>query len=147
MSRISVKAVLVGSVVDVVMSFLLAIPFVIYGMVKFRPTHTSSGHAATNLAIAMHADVPLYVSQLLVGLACSVFGGYVAARLAKNNELLNAGLSSFLCVLIGIYAISSGKGLGAQWMQIIMLIASPVCAVGGGLLRGLQRSSRHVASV
>jgi hypothetical protein len=145
MSRISVKAILVGGGVDVVTSFLLGIPFVIYGMAKFRPTRTSSGQVPTNLAIAMHADVPLYTSQILVGLACSVLGGYIAARLAKNNELLNAGLSSFLCVSIGIYAISSGKDLDAQWVQILVLIAGPVCAVGGGLLRCLQRPSRHAA--
>jgi hypothetical protein len=43
-----------------------------------------------------HATPWLYGAQLLVGLACSVLGGYVAAWLAKHDELLNRTLSAFL---------------------------------------------------
>jgi hypothetical protein len=90
----------------------------------------------------IHGNVPLYVGQLLVGLACSVLGGYVAAWLAKHDELLNGGLSCFLCVALGIYTMASGKDSNALWVQILMLLASPALALFGGDLMRRQRQRR-----
>ena len=84
---------------------------------------------------------------LLVGLACSVLGGYVAAWLAKHDELLNGGLSSFLCVGLGIYTMASGKDSDAMWVQILMLIASPILALIGGILMRLQRRKSTMHSL
>jgi len=39
----------------------------------------------------------------------SVLGGYVSARIAKHDELLNGALSSILCVGGGTYAVISGS--------------------------------------
>jgi uncharacterized membrane protein YfcA len=101
--------VLVGGLVDVAASVLLGLPFAIYATTKVDLYHTPNAQSSTALTAAVRGNVPLYVAQLLVGLACSVLGGYVAAWLAKHDELLNGGLSSFLCVALGIYTMTSGK--------------------------------------
>lgn len=140
MRKLSVKGVLIGGVVDVVASVLLSLPFALCATLKVDLSHTPSSRASGVVAAAIHGNVPLYVAQLLVGLACSVLGGYVAAWLAKHDELLNGALSSVLCVGLGIYTISSGKASNPHWLQMLLLVASPVLALLGG---GLMRWRRH----
>src|SRR5882724_12777417 len=115
MHKISLKGVLIGGVVDVTSSSLLGIPFAIYALSKIDLAHTPKDQLGSAIAAVSHATPWLYGMELLVGLACSVLGGYVAAWLAKHGEMLNGTLSSFLCVAIGIYSITSGKNSHAHW--------------------------------
>jgi hypothetical protein len=145
MSRISIKGVLIGGVVDIVSSFVLGFPFAIYAIIKLHVSHMQSDRAATSVTAAIHGNLPLYIGQLLVGLACSVLGGYVAAWLAKHDELLNGALSSFLCVALGIYTMVSGKDSNALWVQVLLLVASPTFALVGGEMMRRQRLYRSLS--
>ena len=144
MSKVSVKGVLIGGIVDIVTSVVLGLPFALYAMLKVDLSHTPNAQASAAVTAAIHANVPLYVAQLLVGLVCSVLGGYVAAWLAKHDELLNGGLSSVLCVAGGIYVLATGKDSNPHWLQALLLVASPLLAIlGGDLMRRLRlRRSR-----
>jgi hypothetical protein len=145
--RVSIKAVLIGGLVDIVTSVVLDIPIAVYGTIKIDMSQLPKNGAARAMATAIHATAPLYVAQLLVGLACSVLGGYVAAWLAKRNELLNGMLSSFLCVALGIFTLASGKGPDSLWVQILLLVASPAMALlGGALMRKWRQMYPRLAS-
>ena len=146
MSKVSVKGVLIGAGVDVVASVVLGLPIAFNAMLRVDLSHMPNAQASAAMAAAIHANVPLYVAQLLVGLACSVLGGYMAAWLAKHDELLNGGLSSFLCVALGIYTMASGKDSNALWVQVLMLLASPALALIGGDLMRRQRQRRIQAT-
>lgn len=137
--KISVTGVLIGGIADIVSSSLLGIPFAIYAMSKIDLVQTPKDQLGPAIAAVSHATPWLYGAELLVGLACSVLGGYLAARLAKHDELLNGALSSFLCVAIGIYSIASGKDSHAHWVQLLILISAPACGFFGGYLRARQR--------
>jgi hypothetical protein len=144
MSRVSLKGVLTGGIVDVVSSSLLGIPLAIYALSKVDLAHTPKDQLGSAIAAVSHGIPWLYGAQLLVGLSCSVLGGYVAAWLAMHDEILNGTLSSCLCVAIGIYSIASGKDSHAHWVQFLILISAPACGFFGGYLRGRQRSVRAV---
>ena len=137
--KLSLKGVLIGGVVDIAASVLLGLPFAIYAMAKVDFSHLPDAEAPVALTAAIHKILPLYIGQLLVGMASSVLGGYVAAWLAKHDELLNGGLSSFLGIALGIYAMASGKDSSALWAQILLLLACPVFAIFGGDLKRRQR--------
>jgi len=101
MHKVSVKGVLIGGIVDVCSSFLMGIPFAIFALSKVDVAHTPKDQIGPAI-MAVTRGIPwLYGAELLVGLACSVLGGYVAGWLAKHDELLNGTLSSFLCVALG----------------------------------------------
>jgi hypothetical protein len=119
--------------VDIVATNILAIPFVVYVMLRFDLMGRRSAPGAITALI--HEHPPLFVLQILIGLVCSVLGGYVAARLAKHHELLNGTLSCYLCVGIGIYSLVAGKGYGTWLVQLLLLLASPVSGLLGGYLR------------
>jgi hypothetical protein len=136
--RVSIVGITVGGITDVVATNILAIPVVVYTMAKFDLFHTPQDSSAITNAI--HTNPALYGLQLLIGLGCSVLGGYVAARIAKHDELLNGALSSFLCIAIGVYSLGRGKIPGSLSVAILLLIASPLFAFLGGYLRILQKS-------
>ncbi|MGP0018905.1 MAG: hypothetical protein ACLPHP_10085 [Candidatus Sulfotelmatobacter sp.] len=138
--RVSIKGVLIGGIVDVVTSVVLGMPFAIYAMSRIDVSHTPSSQVSTAVTKFVHASPALYAGELFVGLICSVLGGYVAAWLAKRDELLNGGLSSFLCVILGIYAVTTGRDSNPHWLQFLLLSASPLAAVlGGDLMRRVRK--------
>jgi hypothetical protein len=144
--KFSIKGVLVGGLVDVSASVLFGLPFAVYEMTKVDLSHTPSAQASTALAQAIRANVPLYVGQLLVGVACSVLGGYVAAWLAKHDELLNGALSCIPSVALGIYGMASGKDSNSMWAQTLLILACPALALAGGDLMRRQRKGRALAT-
>jgi hypothetical protein len=126
-----------GGITDVVATSILAIPVVVYVMVKFDLLRTP--HDPSAITNAIHASPSLYGLQLLIGFGCSVLGGYVAAWIAKHDELLNGALSSSLCIAIGVYSFARGKMLGTLPVEILLLSASPLGAFLGGYLKRLQK--------
>jgi len=137
--RVSVVGIAIGGITDVVTSGLLGIPLVIYAMVKYDLLNAPQGSAA--VASSIHANGWLYGLQLAIGLGGSVLGGYVAAWIAKHDELLNGLLSSFLCTAIGVYSILLGKDSRSVLLQILLLAAAPVSALLGGYLRQTWKAS------
>ena len=142
MGKISLKGIIIGGIVDVVTSAILGIPLVAYMMSTLDLAHTPRDQLQGAVVSAIHASSTFYIAQIVVGLACSMLGGYVAARLAKREERLNGALSSFLCVGIGMYSIASGKESGSNLAQLLVLVVSPVFAFVGGYLRSYQVRQR-----
>jgi hypothetical protein len=139
--RVSIKGVVIGGIVDVVTSGLLGVPMVIYAMSRIDLSHTPSSQVSMAVTKLIQASPALRSVELLLGLICSVLGGYVAAWLAKRDELLNGGLSSFLCVTLGIYAVTTGRDSNPHWLQLFLLAAGPLAAVlGGALMRSVRRN-------
>ena len=131
--RVSIVSIAIGGITDVVASTVLALPVLIYVMAKYDFLHSAEGSAA--IASSIHSSPWMYGLQLGIGLSCSVLGGYVAAWMAKHDELLNGVLSSFLCIAIGVYSVMSGKGS----QSIFLLAAAPAFAFFGGYLRQIQK--------
>ena len=130
-----ILGVLTGAVADVVSSFLLGIPFAIYALSKIDVAHTPKEQLGHAMATVVHANTALYLAQLFVGLACSVFGGFVAALIARRMELLIGALSSFLSVGLWISVLIAGDHIEPVSAQILQLIASPIMGLLGGYLR------------
>ena len=138
--RISIKGVLIGGIVDVVTSGVLGLPFAIYAMSRVDVSNTPSSQVSKAVTTFVYAHPALHAGELLVGLICSVLGGLVAAWLAKRDEVLNGGLSSFLCVTLGIYAVTTGRDSNPHWLQLLLFCASPLAgALGGDLMRRLRK--------
>lgn len=145
MNKVSIKGVLIGGVVDVATSLVLGIPIAIYAFAKVDFAHTPKDQLAAAMTAAMNEHPSIYITQMAVGLACSALGGYVAARLAKHDELLNGTLSSFLCTAIGIYSIAAGRDSHSLAVQVLMFVGGPALALMGGYLALLQSHRAHLS--
>jgi hypothetical protein len=142
MSKISIPGAIIGAVVDVVSSVVLGLPIGIYALSKVDLAHTPEDQVYAAIIAATRGNAVIYWSQLAIGLACSILGGWVAARIAKRAEPLNGVLSSFLCVALGILILRTGASSESAGAQILLLAASPAMGLLGGCLRFLQVRSK-----
>jgi hypothetical protein len=139
-SKISIKGALVGGIVDVVSSVVLTMPISIYEVAKLSLSHTPKDQLGSMAASALHGNASLYAMQLAIGLCCSMLGGYVAARIAGHDELLNGAASATLCVVLGLFTIGFGMDSNPVWAQLLLLVASPAFGFLGGYMRIRQTS-------
>jgi hypothetical protein len=84
---------------------------------------------------ALQPGSSYYMWAILLGSACSILGGYVAARIAKRSEILNGALSAILCVGFGLYAFAKGTDGASPTTHLAFLVLSPVLGALGGYLR------------
>jgi len=133
--KVSIKGVAVGSITDIVSTNLAMLPLIIY--ITF--SHAIVGEKpdqVTHMVGEILRDNPLYIFlSLFLGGACSVLGGYVSARLAKHDEILNGACASVLCVTSGVYGMISGVSTTPLWQDIVFLPLGPALAALGGYLR------------
>ena len=97
MKRVSFKGVIIGGVLDIFLSNLAAIPILIYAAIRLETWKLPSAQQAHALVDAMTNDSHLLMTGMVVGSLCSVIGGYVAARIARREAVLNGALSAWLC--------------------------------------------------
>jgi hypothetical protein len=135
MRRISVRGVLVGGILDIVASFVTSIPVMAVAFVQLQLMQLPEPERAAALMKAMGPGSSYYLIGLTLGSACSVLGGYVAARIAKCEERLNGAVSAWLCMLSGLYSWWTGAYAVTAMAHIGYLILSPVMGALGGYLR------------
>jgi hypothetical protein len=138
MKRLSIKGVLFGGIVDVASSLVFGIVFAILAIIFF--------HVFGRVPRKAVMGSPLFEAMsLLIGFAGSALGGFVSARLAGHDELLNGALASFLCVALGIYLWAGGVGHRSILSQLLLLIAGPIFSLLGGYLRLRQKRPSGLA--
>jgi heme A synthase len=142
MSRISFKAVWIGAVTDMVSSTISGALIAIAFVVILHLTRIPSDPLDWTLLKPENQNSLLYCIQVIVGAACSVLAGFVAAWVAQHDELLNGALSSFACVLLGILAVAADKDPHLRLTHILLLIASPLFGLLGGYIRHRLKTSQ-----
>ena len=142
MGRVSAKGVLVGGVLDIAATFVLSIPLMSVAMVRLNLAPLPEPDRTAALMKAMGPGSSYYLIGLGLGSLCSALGGYVAARIAKHDELLNGALSAWLCMLSGVYSWGTGAYAATAWAHIGYLVLSPTLGAFGGYLchRGRLKS-------
>lgn len=139
MSRVSLKGVIIGGITDLVFTMLLGVFLVFYIAAQLDVADPTEDQ----IMAAIRANALFYTLQVAIGAAGSIFGGYVAAWLAKRNELLNGALSAILCIAMGVYSISAGHASGALAETAVSFVMSPLLGLLGGYIRFIQRNRRR----
>ncbi|MEY2863332.1 MAG: hypothetical protein RLY58_1039 [Pseudomonadota bacterium] len=138
MSKVSIKAIIIGGITDVVSSNILQIPLIAYITFGLIKSGVAKDQLQPALLTAMKENSLYFILGLAVGSFCSFLGGYISAKIAKHNEVLNGTLASFLCVGISFYSMFSGASQLPLWQHILYLLLSPALACFGGYVRYSQ---------
>jgi hypothetical protein len=128
MSSISIKAVLIAGLFDVVISLVVGT------IVVLMSAALSGGETADDLARFVDSTSARVLS-FVIGSAVSVIAGYMAATIARRGELINGALSSVFCVAAGIYAELAGLSSTPVALSIGGLLLSPLLGALGGYVR------------
>lgn len=148
--KVSIVGFMIGSIVDIVGTNIWGIFVTIYVMVSYNllPIAGSSSELTAKVLNIFQTDPLIFSLNFIVGAMFSIFGGYIGALIAKHDELLNGALSSFLCVLSGIYGLFSGSHpINLVLLEILALILSPLLGMLGGYLRLKQKSRKQLQTV
>ena len=135
MNRISLKGVVIGNIVDIVSTNIAILPIMIYILISSGPF----GDTADSITQVLKASTVFSVSSIILGALCSVLAGYISARIAKHDEVLNGALSSILCVAGGVYSAFSGSAA----LHLFLLPVGPVLGALGGYLYSRQNPKRR----
>ncbi len=130
MTDLNVRAVVVGSLVDIVGSFIV-------GGVLFAVLGTASGAtSAEELTRTYDASLPFQVVTLLLGLVMTGVGAYVAARMATRAERLHAFAVGVVSTATGFTIVFTAPDTQPFWSQAAALILTiPAAFVGGEVRR------------
>ena len=135
MRGISIFAIVFGAAADTVLTTVLGIPFGIYILASRGLSHVPKDQLQAALLTAMHSDPTLRITELTIGLGCSVLGGFIAASIAKERRLLNGVLASWLCLAMGIYVIARGTSTETPAVQAATVAVTPRCYLFGAWLK------------
>ncbi|MCP5810333.1 hypothetical protein NL321_29730, partial [Klebsiella pneumoniae] len=72
---------------------------------------------------------------LLLGVACTVLGGYISAAIAKHDEILNGLLASLVCVGVGVFSVVMGLQHEGALQQADLFALTLASGAFGGYLR------------
>jgi MFS family permease len=139
--KLSLAAITVGGIVDIVATTALAIPLLVYAAIESGLSSLPPAEQTDALAQAMQASSGLQIAGWALGVLASVLGGYVAARIARRDEVLHGALSAFLCLALGVYALASGSGDNHVWQHVAGFVLSPALGAFGGYLRQRRTNS------
>ena len=142
MRGISIKAVFLGGVADIVASTILGIPLGTYIVASHGLTNLHRDALRSAVVTAVHGSPTLYATQLLIGFGASILGGFVAASLATENKRLNGVLASLLCVGIGIRAFVTGQDGMSPLVVAFMIALTPLCYLLGAALQAKRAAFR-----
>ena len=135
LEKVSFKGVVLGAIADVGGSSIWVVIPAIYLFSKYHIYLLPHLQQASRLQNLLLHDPVITVLSWLIGGGFSILGGYIAARIAKHDELLNGTLASFLCVLFSLFAIGKSPVL----LVIIGVLVNPLLGFVGGYLRLLQK--------
>jgi len=135
MRQFSVKGVLAGGITDIVATWIVSIPLLTIASTQVHLLDLPAPARTAALMKAMGPGSSLYLAGLLLGGACSVLGGYVAARIAKRARRLNGAFSAWLCVLSGLWGWRTGTYATTAAAHVAYLVLSPALGAFGGYLQ------------
>lgn len=126
MTRFDPKAIIIAMLLslalDVVGGVALVVSFGLQVTAQMTPEETQAAIEAIT-----HTDGFIFAS-LLWGTATTVFGGFVAARVARSHPYFNA-------LAVGVLGIVLGLLMGGQapfWFDALAFLVSVPAAVAGG---------------
>src|SRR4051812_22208984 len=88
--KISVKAVLAGGAADLLSTIVMFSVLSTYIVLKNGFTEERPEILGPLISNIIHKSPVLFGLQTAIGLICSILGGYIAARVAKQDEIENA---------------------------------------------------------
>jgi len=146
MKKISPKAILAGCLVNYLLRTLLTAIPIIYALRDILWHDLTFWQLAKTLIAAPDEYLKLYYFQVFVDPLSALIAGYIAARLARGNELINSALALLPAVIFSIFHRTSDTSTQLSGMEILLIAATISCALLGGFIRAAQVNAAVRAS-
>jgi uncharacterized membrane protein len=133
MPSISIKAIVVGAVIDIGGSMLVGGLFVFVYMLVLA----SQNVPQEELQRRVLADQDYYIVSLVLGLAFMAVGAFVAARMARAREMAHALWVGLVAVAVSVPLVAAGdtSAYPSWYMPVSFALTIPAALVGGYIAR------------
>jgi hypothetical protein len=135
MRGISVLAILVGAASDLVLTIVLSVLLEVWVYTTTDMSHLPHEQAQAALAAAASGPTVLHFAQLGLGLACSVLGGFIAAALSAQRQLLNSVIAGLLVTVLNLVLLARGVVSSTPFVELGLTALSFACYPFGAVLR------------
>lgn len=126
LKRLSFLSIIIGIIVDMVGTMIASSIFaVIYVMANHIDISNIKVLYTSNLFVSLN---------MIIGAIFSIFGGFVAARIAKQSKLIHSVIIGTTCELTGLFSILSGNSVLPSWYHVLAFIITIPLTLCGGLL-------------
>ncbi len=140
--KISFLGIITGATIVVIgtniWSFLILL--LVLFLLLFGQLTPSSHYLWNGVIRLLNLGDRFFPINLIVGSLFSILGGYIAAHIAKHDEILNAALSSFLYIILGIITVIICCRSASFFL---LFLINPILTMSGGFLR-LKQPQRRV---
>jgi hypothetical protein len=133
MSRINIRAITIGSLVEVGGSLTLGLVFnIIYAAIL-----AAQRVPQAEMKNRMLGDQSYFVVSLVVGFVCIAAGSYIAARMAPTRAMIHAGVVGFVGIAAGVlFSLGPDTARWPSWFLLISFgFTLPVALLGGFVAR------------
>ncbi len=128
MKRIRIVALLVGLAADLIGTLLFSLALSV--VIVMRHAHT--GERPEVMLQKLTGDVPFMLVGYVGGMAFTLLGAYITARLSKPDCILNTFLFGLICTL-GAFLFTS---INPLWYTVLCVLTMlPVSLIPGYLLQ------------
>ncbi|MGC9991379.1 MAG: hypothetical protein ABSD52_03130 [Candidatus Cybelea sp.] len=141
MSKRSLVGVLVGGVTNIVTANVLNLPIGIHVILTTGDLEMPPSVRKADYLDWLHAHPAVFAISLAIWAFSSVLGGFVAARIAKENEIAAGALSSWACIALAVNALVHGISGQPIWQFLLWVPGSPLLSALGGYVA--QRTIRR----
>ena len=133
---ISIKAMVLGFLADVVGSMVFSIAFPLLLAIILAATGYSGDQLEPRLLEVVQSG-PYIMLSLITGLGFTMLGGYVAGRLARSGEYFHSGGVGLLNILFGLFII---RHFTAWYNILAFALVFPAAVMGGHLAKKKKRA-------
>ncbi|MBC7793096.1 MAG: hypothetical protein H7Z43_05270 [Clostridia bacterium] len=133
--------ILIGGITDVATSMLIYFILAIIVAVQLDPTGQPADVRGAAVVSAMNTSQSVTVASWILSYIATLLGGYVAARIAREQEVRVGALSSWTCLALGALVMASASSVMPRWQLALIVGSTPFIAGLGGYLRLRQRRS------
>ena len=131
--KLKFKAILAGVFADTAGTLVVALTL-FFAM-------AAAGIPEEEIAARMHGSSGLML-MLIIGLGCTLIGGYIAGRTAGQSEILHGAIVAGIGVVLGLFFRESGLPL---WYETVSFAAMVPIGMAGGLLAREGNRKRMLA--
>jgi hypothetical protein len=142
---VKVRPIIVGAVVDYFATYLL---IMLYIMVYYLKAPGLSEEAIDRALKEMLSSEEGLLTLIIIGAFCTALGGYIAARLAKVEEVRHGALVGAASLIIGVLQTAmAGEEIPVPRSYELLgyLLAIPAGALGGYFAQRPVRPSISVS--
>jgi len=142
MKKISFKGIFGGTIVHYLLGYVLLIIPIVYVLLPLQTQEVGFEQLGNVFLNAIEGSARLPSLQFLAQLVSALAAGFVAARLAGRNELLNGFLGALPCSALAVWRLMTRPdGLVAN-IDYVLIAAALMCALFGAFLAAALNRAR-----